>query len=175
MPSRLPALAALTTAGGLLIGGCSSAPTQTSAPRGHIGGSSAPTTLTVVVHPVQVEFVTASGASSAIPTGPLAAGDRVVGTDEVLESGAVGGHDFEVCTVTFGLHVLCDDMLSLGTRGDLHATWAFEWPSTGTAGPSSFDGVIDGGTSAFHNAAGVFHAVALPPGRDVGITATFTQ
>jgi hypothetical protein len=87
----------------------------------------------------------------------------------------VVGRDFEVCTVSFGQHVVCDDVLSFDDRGDLHATWAFQWPSTGTSGPSAFDGVIDGGTSLFHNATRDFHAAAVWPGRDLQITATFTQ
>ena len=99
----------------------------------------------------------------------------MVGRDDLLQSGVVVGHDFESCTVGFELHVLCDDMLSLHNRGDLHATWTFQWPATGNSGPPSFDGVIDGGTATLRNSAGDFHAVALSPGRDLQVTATLTR
>jgi hypothetical protein len=158
---------------GLLVG-CSSAAARPASSRAPVPTRSAPTVLSVVVRPVRLEFVTAAGASSQLPTRPLSAGDRVVGRDDILQLGAVVGHDLESCTVGFELQVLCDDMLSLDHRGDLHATWTFQWPATGTSGPPSFDGVIDGGTEAFRNAAGDFHAVALSPGQDLRMTATLT-
>jgi len=43
--------------------------------------------------------------------------------------------------------------------------------ATGTRGPASFDGVIDGGTAHLAAARGTFHAATLPDG-DMQITAT---
>ena len=66
------------------------------------------------------------------------------------------GSDYEACTVTFGLNVLCEDMVSLTGRGDLHVSWTFQWPSApGSTGPTAWDGVVDGGTGSFS---------CLPPG-----------
>jgi hypothetical protein len=53
----------------------------------------------------------------------------------------------------------------------VQASWSFRWPATGSAGPASFDGIIDGGTAAFAAAHGTFHAHTLPSG-DLQITAT---
>jgi len=38
------------------------------------------------------------------------------------------------------------------------------WPATGSSGPSSFDGVVDGGTLRFQSVHGSFHAAALSNG-----------
>ena len=81
-----------------------------------------------------------------------------------------GGHDNEACTVSFGCDVLCQDIVILSGQGDLQTSWTFQWPATGTRGPASFDGVIDGGTAQFAAAHGTFHAAALPDG-DIQITA----
>ena len=175
MPTRLLALVLAAGGGAGLLAGCSSAAARPATASARAPAPRAPSVLRVVVRPARLEFVTASGATSPFPTGPLSAGDRVVGRDDILQSGVVVGHDLESCTVGFELHVLCEDMLSLDNKGDLHATWAFQWPAMGNSGPSSFDGVIDGGTAAFRNAVGEFHAVALLPGRDLQITATLTQ
>jgi hypothetical protein len=136
--------------------------------------TSAPTQLTVVVHPTDVEFVTHAGASPTFPSAPLAVGDRVVGRDSITQAGVRAGTDYEVCTISFDLHALCEDTLVIDGRGDLHASWILQWPRTGATGPKGFDGIIDGGTAAYRNATGDFHAVALG-GRDLQITATIKQ
>jgi hypothetical protein len=130
--------------------------------------------VTVVLHPTDFEFVTPAGASPTFPIAPLAVGDRVVGRDAIMQSGRRAGTDYEVCTISFDLHALCDDTLNIDGKGDLHASWILQWPRTGTAGPKSFDGIIDGGAAAYQNATGDFHAVALA-GHDLRITATLRQ
>jgi hypothetical protein len=130
--------------------------------------------VSVVVHPTQLEFLSTPGASSQPPHGPLAVGDRVLGEDDLLQAGAVIGHDDEVCTFTFDRHVLCDDMLSFFNQGDLHVTWAFQWPASGTSGPSTFEGIVEGGTGAYRNARGGFRAVTLV-NRDLQITAIISR
>jgi hypothetical protein len=117
-----------------------------------------PAQVSIIVHSTRLAFVTAQGVTTPFPTGPLAPGDRVLGQDDLLQAGRVVGSDDEVCTVDFQLHVLCDDMLSFVGRGDLHATWIVDWPASGAAGPSTFDGVVDGGTGAYRGASGDFHA-----------------
>jgi hypothetical protein len=52
--------------------------------------------------------------------------------------------------------VLCEDIVSFDGRGDLQASWTVQWPATGSSGPSSFDGVVDGGTLQFQSAHGSF-------------------
>ena len=59
-------------------------------------------------------------------------------------------------------------------QGDLHAAWTFEWPKTGTAGQSSFDGVIDGGWASYQDSIGEFDAAALADGH-LQIATTTTQ
>ena len=66
--------------------------------------------------------------------------------------------------------MLCQDIVILSGQGDLQTSWTFQWPATGTRGPASFDGVIDGGTAQFAAAHGTFHAATLPDG-DIQITA----
>jgi hypothetical protein len=95
-------------------------------------------------------------------------GDRIIGQDRILQNGKAAGHDNEVCTVSFRRDVLCQDIVVLNGQGDLQASWTLQWPATGV--PSSFDGVIDGGTSHFAAAHGSFHAATLP-NRDIRITA----
>jgi hypothetical protein len=160
----VPAAAAATTA--VLTAAVLTAAVLTTA------GSSAQaeTALSFVTHQTNLEFVTGSGASP-YPTGPLAPGDRIIGRDDILRGHSVIGSDYEACTVTFGLNVLCEDMVSLTGRGDLHVTWTFQWPSApGSTGPTAWDGVVDGGTGAFGDAHGSFHAAALTGG-DISITA----
>jgi hypothetical protein len=133
--------------------------------------SSAPTRLTVVVHPTDLEFVTHAGTSPNFPTTPLAVGDRVIGRDSIMQTGARVGTDYELCTISLDLHALCEDTLAIDGKGDLHASWVLQWPRSGATGPKSFDGIIDGGSAAYRNATGDFHAVALA-GHDLQITAT---
>ena len=85
-------------------------------------------------------------------------GDRVIGQDSVLQDGALVGRDNEVCTVAFTRDVLCQDVIILDRRGDVQASWSLRWPATGTRGPTSYNGIIDGGTGRFHAAHGWFHA-----------------
>ena len=61
-------------------------------------------------------------------------------------------------------------VIILTGQGDLQASWTFQWPASGTRGPASFDGVIDGGTAHFAAAHGTFHAATLPDG-DMQLTA----
>ena len=137
-------------------------------------GAQAETDLSFVTHQANIEFVTGTGATP-FPTGPLAPGDRIIGRDDILRGRSVIGNDYEACTVTFGLHVLCEDMVSLTGRGDLHVTWTFQWPSApGSTGPTAWDGVVDGGTGSFSEAHGSFHAAALASG-DISITADISH
>jgi hypothetical protein len=134
----------------------------------------AETDLSFVTHQANIEFVTGTEATP-FPTGPLAPGDRIIGRDDILRGRSVIGSDYEACTVTFGLNVLCEDMVSLTGRGDLHVTWTFQWPSApGSTGPTAWDGVVDGGTGSFSEAHGSFHAAALASG-DISITADISH
>jgi hypothetical protein len=137
---------------------------------GSAHAATALTRLQIVVHPTDLEFVTQAGTTPNFPTAPLAVGDRVLGRDSLLQAGARVGTDYEVCTISLDLHALCEDTLNLDGKGDLYASWILQWPRTGTAGPTSFDGIVDGGTDTYRNATGDFHAVALPS-RDIQITA----
>jgi hypothetical protein len=136
----------------------------------HAATAAPPTQLKVVVHPTDLDFVTHAGTSPNFPTAPLAVGDHVVGRDSIMQAGLRAGTDYEVCTISFDLHALCDDTLVIDGKGDLHATWILQWPQSGATGPNSFDGIIDGGTAGYRNVTGDFHAVALV-GRDIQITA----
>jgi hypothetical protein len=125
--------------------------------------------ISVVAHRTNLVFVTASGTSHQYPTGPLSPGDRILGRDDLQQHGSHIGSDYEVCTVTFALNILCDDMIDLTNVGQLHVIWAFQWPASGTTGPTSWSGVVDGGTGGYENALGGFQARALPGG-DLNIT-----
>ena len=130
----------------------------------------APGQLTFVSQLTAIRFFTASGPITGFPTSPLVPGDRIIGQDRILQDGRPVGHDNEACTVSFGRDVLCQDIVILDGQGDLQTSWTFQWPATGTPGPGSFDGVIDGGTARFAAAHGTFHAATLPDG-DMQITA----
>jgi hypothetical protein len=157
----LGALAALVIAGGA----AATAAAQTAAP------AAGPLILTV--QPVALQFVSNTGPITGYPTAPLAPGDRILGQDRILQGGGPAGRDNESCTVSFNRDVLCQDIIILDGQGDVQASWTFRWPATGSRGPASFDGVIDGGTGSFGNAHGWFHAQALPDG-DLQITATIS-
>jgi hypothetical protein len=152
------ALAAIAVAGGTVAAAAAQA-----APH-------APGQLTFTSHLTAIQFFTASGPITGFPTTPLVPGDRIIGQDLILQHGRPAGHDNEVCTVSFGRDVLCQDIIVLTGQGDLQASWTLQWPATGTQGPASFDGVIDGGTAHFATAHGTFHAATLPDG-DMQITA----
>jgi hypothetical protein len=133
-------------------------------------GAHAPGQLAFELQPAALRFFSNTGPIHGWPTKPLVPGDRVIGQDRVLEGGAVAGYDNEVCTVSFAREVLCQDIVVKG-RGDVQASWSVRWPATGNRGPVNFDGIIDGGTAAFRDAHGAFHAHRLPNG-DLQITAT---
>jgi hypothetical protein len=130
----------------------------------------APGQLTFASQLTAIQFFTDSGPITGFPTSPLVPGDRIIGQDRILQHGRAAGHDNEACTVSFGRDVLCQDIIILTGQGDLQASWTVQWPATGTRGPASFDGVIDGGTAHFAAAHGTFHAATLPDG-DMQITA----
>jgi hypothetical protein len=167
MPIRtriaLGAMAALTAAGaavGAAAGGAQA--------RAH-----APGPLTYTLQPIALRFFGNSGPITGFPTGPLVPGDRIIGQGRILQGGVTAGRDNEACTVSLARDVLCQDIAIFAGRGDVQASWSFRWPATGTQGPASFDGIIDGGTGWFRAAHGSFHAHALPGG-DLRITAAIS-
>lgn len=125
--------------------------------------------LTFDLHQTALQFFSNTGPITGFPTSPLVPGDRVVGQDRLLVGGKPAGHDNEACTVAFTGDVLCQDIAIFDGRGDVQVSWSFQWPATGS--PTSFDGVVDGGTGAFAGAHGTYHAQALPDG-DLQITAS---
>jgi hypothetical protein len=144
----------------------------------------APGRLTFVSQLTAIRFFTNSGPITGPPTKPLVPGDRIIGQDRILQNGKPAGqdrilqngkpagHDNEVCTLSFRRDVLCQDIVVLNGQGDLQASWTLQWPASGV--PSSFGGVIDGGTSHFAAAHGSFHAATLPNG-DMQITAVVNE
>ena len=155
--AALAALAAIAVAGGSAAAAAAQAP-------------HAPGQLAFASQLTAIQFFTASGPITGFPTTPLVPGDRIIGQDRILQNGKPAGHDNEACTVSFGRDVLCQDIIILPGQGDLQASWTIQWPATGTRGPASFDGIIDGGTARFADAHGTFHAATLPDG-DLQITA----
>ena len=132
-------------------------------------GAGTPGHLTFDLQPAALQFFTSTGPITGFPAGPLAPGDRVIGQDRLLQDGVPAGHGDEACTVGFAREVLCQDVVVFDGRGDVQATWSVRWPATGNRGPARFDGIIDGGTGAFRDAHGEFHARTLPDG-DLQIT-----
>jgi hypothetical protein len=155
----LGTLAALAVAGG--AAGAAAAQASAHAP--------ASGQLTFVSQLTAIRFFTNSGPITGPPTKPLVPGDRIIGQDRILQHGKPVGHDNEACTLSFHRDVLCQDIVVLNGQGDLQASWTLQWPATGPA-PTSFGGIIEGGTSHFAGAHGSFHAVTLPNG-DLRITA----
>jgi hypothetical protein len=137
---------------------------------GTAAAQAAPGQLTFTSQLTAIRFFTASGPITGFPTRPLVPGDRIIGQDRIRHDGRPAGHDNETCTISFGRDVLCQDIVILDGQGDLQTSWTVQWPATGTRGPASFDGVIDGGTGRFAAAHGTFHAATLPGG-DMQITA----
>jgi len=133
-----------------------------------------PGQLTFTTQPAAIRFFSNTGPITGYPTAPLVTGDRIIGQDRILQHGVLAGHDNEACTVAFTRDVLCQDIFILDGQGDVQASWSFRWPATGTQGPASFDGIIDGGTGRFRAAHGWFHARALPGG-DLQVTATIND
>jgi hypothetical protein len=132
----------------------------------------APGRLTFVSQLTAIRFFTNSGPITGPPTKPLVPGDRIIGQDRILQDGKPAGYDNEFCTLSFRRDVLCQDIVVLNGQGDLQASWTLQWPASGV--PSSFGGVIDGGTSQFAAAHGSFHAATLPNG-DMQITAVVNE
>ena len=127
-------------------------------------GAGTPSTLSFVVQNRGTEFVTAAGSTNVFP-GRLQTGDRIFSRDSLLQGARSIGYDNELCTVTFDNHELCQVMLVLPGEGQIQASWLWiRWPS-------SFSGVIDGGTGAFAHSAGQFTATVLRNGV-LRITAT---
>ena len=153
----LGALATLAVAGGT----AGAAAAQASAP--------APGQLTFVSQLTAIRFFSNHGPIIGFPKKSLVPGDRIIGQDGILQHGKLAGHDNEACTVSFHRDVLCQDIVVLNGQGDVQASWTLQWP-TGHRVPSSFNGIIDGGTSHFTAAHGSFHAATLPNG-DIQITA----
>src|SRR5215469_8454675 len=118
----------------------------------------APRHLTVVLQRTAIAFFSNTGPIKGWPTTPLVPGDRVIGQDRILQHGRPVGRDNEACTIAFTRDVLCQDIAVLPGRGDLQTSWTVRWPRSGTQGPPSFNGVIDGGTGTFAAAEGTFHA-----------------
>ena len=125
--------------------------------------------LTLVSQLTAIRFFSNSGPMTGFPTKPLVPGDRIIGQDRIMQNGKPAGHDNEVCTLSFHRDVLCQDIVVLNGQGDLQASWTLQWPADNQA-PSSFGGIIDGGTAHFAAAHGSFHAATLPNG-DIRITA----
>ena len=134
------------------------------------GRPAGPGQLAFVSQLTAIGFFSNSGPITGFPARPLVPGDRIIGQDRIRQDGRPAGHDNEACTVSFGRDVLCQDIVILTGQGDLQVSWTVRWPATGTRGPASFDGVIDGGTTHFAAAHGTFHAATLPGG-DVQVTA----
>lgn len=127
-------------------------------------GAGTPSTLSLVVQNHGTEYVTAAGSTSAFP-GRLQTGDRIFARDSLLQGARSVGYDNELCTATFDNHDLCQVMLVLPGKGQIHASWLWiHWPS-------NFNGVIEGGTGAFAQARGQFTATVLRNGT-LRITAT---
>ena len=130
----------------------------------------APRHLTVVLQRTAIAFFSNTGPINGWPTTPLVPGDRVIGQDRILQNGRQLGRDNEACTIAFTRDVLCQDIAVLPGRGDLQTNWTFRWPRSGTQGPPSYNGVINGGTGTFAAADGTFHAQNQPKGERLTLT-----
>jgi len=130
----------------------------------------APHHLTLVLQRTAIAFFSNTGPIQGWPTTPLVPGDRVIGQDRILHDGRPAGRDNEACTIAFTRDVLCQDIAILPGRGDLQTSWTFRWPRSGTQGPPSFNGIIDGGTGTFAAAHGTFHAHNQPNGERLTLT-----
>ena len=119
--------------------------------------------FTLVAHTTNVEFLTAGGASP-VPTGQLAPGDRILLRQDVSQNGTVVGYSNVVCTATFNDNALCDAIIAIRNRGDLHATGLLRGAVGPNGIPGVFDTAVNGGTFAYRNAHGDAHAVVLPNG-----------
>jgi hypothetical protein len=130
-----------------------------------------PQTISVVAHPTNLLFIAPSGQTFPFPTGPLAPGTRILGSESITQDAVAVGNDFEQCTVSFNLNVLCDDTVVFDGGDQLRVSWALRWPSTGA--PSSWSGPIIGGSGLYDGARGQFQA-ATNRDSSIRLTATFT-
>jgi hypothetical protein len=114
-------------------------------------------TLSLVARNRGLEFITASGSTTAYP-GHLQIGDRILARDALTQGSRSVGYDDELCTVTFDGNELCQDTMVLSGKGQIEANWLWtDWPS-------GFTGAIDGGTGTFAHAKGQFTATPLAGG-----------
>ena len=121
-------------------------------------------TLALVAHNRGLEFITASGPTTAYP-GHLQIGDRILARDALTQGSRSVGYDDELCTVTFENDELCQDTMVLPGKGQIDTNWLWtDWPS-------GFTGAIDGGTGTFAHAKGQFTATPLAGGA-LRLTAT---
>lgn len=171
MTMRTRVLGALAVAA--VLGGTAGVASAATGPSGGATAHGGTPQLTFLSHLTDLQFFSNTGPISGFPTSPLVPGDRIIGRDKVLQGGKVAGHDEEVCTIAFGRDAVCQDMFILNGRGDFQASWTLRWPASGNLGPTSFNGVIDGGTGRFRTAHGTFDAVAIHGG-DTRITVTLT-
>ena len=174
MLNRTRILTAALAAVALAVGAAGVAAAQASAPTVNTAAAQAsapgPRHLTIVLQRTAIAFFSNTGPIKGWPTAPLVPGDRVIGQDRILHDGRPVGRDNEACTITFTRDVLCQDIAVLPGRGDLQTSWTFRWPRSGTQGPPSYNGVIDGGTGTFAATDGTFHAQNQPNGERLTLT-----
>src|SRR5215468_5250287 len=152
------ALAAVALAGGAAGVAAAQASAHTVNAATAQATSPAPQRLTIMLQRTAIAFFSNTGPIKGWPTTPLVQGGRPVGRDN------------EACTVAFTRDVLCQDIAILPGRGDLQTSWTFRWPRSGTQGPPSYNGIIDGGTGTFAAADGTFHAQNQPNGERLTLT-----
>jgi hypothetical protein len=128
-------------------------------------------TISFTTHPTNLLFISPSGQTFQVPTGPLAPGTQVLASDSLTQRGAAVGTDYEHCTMTFGITALCDDTAVFVGGDQLRVSYTFQWPSSGTL--TSLSGEIIGGTGTYDGARGQFHQVANPDG-SFQLTGTYT-
>ena len=154
MRYRILAVAsALLVAGGVIVAGAQQAGAQQE--------------FTLVAHQTNFVYDPVDGPATVNP-GPTAVpsiGDRIIMRETLSENGAPVGFDNIICTETFNYDGLCDVVLAISGKGDIHATALVRdvfYPNGN--GPSVFDATIDGGTFAYANATGYSHLSDLPNG-----------
>jgi hypothetical protein len=166
----ITAVAAVTLAGGAAAAATAQASAHTINAGAAQVAAPAPRQLSLLSQLTSIRFFSNSGPIKGWPNRPLVPGDRIIGQDRILQHGVPAGHDNEACTVSFHQDVLCQDIVILNGQGDLQASWTLKWPASGHRGPTTFDGIIDGGTGTFAATHGTFHAQAQPNGERLTIT-----
>jgi hypothetical protein len=119
--------------------------------------------LVVVEHQTNIEFVIDGKASVTPPQAPPGPGSSIILRNNLLQGSTVIGYDNVICTVTFNNNVLCDAVLAINGKGDIHGTALIRGNPDGSSA-SVFDATIDGGTFAYRNARGDVHIITLPNG-----------